>query len=55
MLAVQWEAEAYRIRYHWLCLERFDLQKKLNKLKIFYKFPFVTSEARRRERDAQRR
>ena len=48
MPTVHWEAEEYRVRYHYSCLERFDLQKKLKQQERFLKYLILTSNARRR-------
>jgi hypothetical protein len=48
MPTVHWEAEEYRIRYHYSCLERFGLQIKLRKLERFFKFLTIASAERRR-------
>ena len=48
MPTVYWEPDPYVIRYHLSCLERFDLQKKLKKLRKFLCFLIVLSGARRR-------
>ncbi len=47
MPTVHWEAEEYRIRFHYSCLKRFDLQIKLRKLERVFKFLIITSAARR--------
>jgi hypothetical protein len=47
MPTVHWDSEPNRIRYHFSCLERFDLQKKLDRLEKFLQFQILFSGARR--------
>jgi hypothetical protein len=48
MPTVHSEPEEYGIRFHCSCLERFDLQKKLEKLEKFLRFLIITASSRRR-------
>ena len=48
MPTTHWESEPYKIRYHFSCLERFDLQKRLNLLKTLLRLQIVFSGTRRK-------
>ncbi len=49
MPTTRWEEEEYRVRYHFLSLERFDLQNKLNSssLEEFLRMQILTDRAQR--------
>jgi hypothetical protein len=47
MPTTRWEEVEYRARYHFLSLERFDLQNKLNSLEEFLRMQILTDRAQR--------